>query len=274
MVPILTSEVGSYCKPSNGDAHFTLEGCETIWENASWQNPEAMKLVDQLSKTKAMILKAITENTNDSSKPITDMKNYDLEISSMTLSPQLWPSDSELSELFQSASVTTTSCQMCAEEHKGEPVAVVHSESLRLCARPTTLLLCPRCRLRSRSKCEQEICDRCLNVVSNQWWTNSLMLIVLCHTILWSNAFILWFLIMPKCLFPLLNPQNNQYSRVPSEMQPKDVFVGNDWIYYVNAETNWISETWSDVTRFFYWIAIMLPKTPMQSNVLCPVTTE
>ena len=168
VVPILTSEVGSYCKPSNGDAHFTLEGCETIWENASWQNPEAMKLVDQLSKTKAMILKAITENTNDSSKPITDMKNYDLEISSMTLSPQLWPSDSELSELFQSASVTTTSCQMCAEEHKGEPVAVVHSESLRLCARPTTLLLCPRCRLRSRSKCEQEICDRCLKVVSNQ----------------------------------------------------------------------------------------------------------
>ena len=148
---------------------------------------------------KAMILKAITENTNDSSKPITDMKNYDLEISSMTLSPQLWPSDSELSELFQSASVTTTSCQKCAEEHRSEPVAVVHSEcgTLTLCARPTTLLLCPRCRLMSRGKCEQEICDRCLKVVSNQRWTNSLMFIVLCHTILWSNAFILWFLKMP-----------------------------------------------------------------------------
>ena len=199
VVPILTSEVGSYCKPSIGDAHFTLEGCETIWENASWQNPEAMKLVDHLSKTKAMILKAITEN--DSSKPITDMKNYDLEISSVTSSPQLWPSDSELSELFQSASVTTTSCQKCAEEHRSEPVAVVHSEcgTLTLCARPTTLLLCPRCRLMSRGKCEQEICDRCLKVVSNQRWTNSLMLIVLCHTILWSNAFILWFLKMPKC---------------------------------------------------------------------------
>ena len=158
ILPVMTSEIHS-CQLQLGEkvGDFVLASeSDRAALFSSWKDTGLVRTVDTVLEAKTKALTCLSDGV----KP-PDLKAHDV----VVVSDLSLPSGPELREIFGSASAVHSDEVWSRDDPE---VMTVESacRTVVVMAKPTELMLCPRCRLMSRRDLTDEICCRCRSAVN------------------------------------------------------------------------------------------------------------